>query len=493
MCIRDSSIIKPIIKDQNKNADDANNIRPLSISNCLSQLFEKLILKSSQGLHKIHKNQFGFKPKTSCNHAIFVMKETVLNYTEKGSNCRMASLDAEKAFDKVWRDGLFYKLYFKIIPTYWILLKKYYDLSQGTILLPNLCFSDLFGIDCGVKQGGIISPFLFNIFIDDLISECSDSNLGALYFDINTSIIVYADDILLISPLDTHLQLLLDICSQYSIKWRIKFNPHKSNIISFGDYYYPEKNFLLSNQQLLHSKSIRYLGIEINNILDFDSTAKNKFKNVQKSLFSLSFLGLKPGGISPFLQSFIYKTFCLTQFTYALETTTLLVPSREYLNISQNNLIRLMIGLDKFCHMTNVLKSLKIFNFEQLYIFTKLSFLKSIKNNELSLYIFKTINEQEIRKKTKSFKIDIQLLEKKFSTNVNTIFLNPSNFIKTLKETFIEENGIVDSITHCFQDFKNFELKKTLKSLIKPKFLNDDLESLTKIFYSILVKLPQND
>ena len=137
------SIIKPIIKDQNKNSDDINNIRPLSISNCLSQIFEKLILKSSPELNKIHKNQFGFKPKTSCNHAIFVMKETVLNYIEKGSNCRMASLDAEKAFDKVWRDGLFFKLYPKLNTAYWVLLKKYYDLSQGTILLPNINYLKL--------------------------------------------------------------------------------------------------------------------------------------------------------------------------------------------------------------------------------------------------------------------------------------------------------------------------------------------------------------
>ena len=57
----------------------------------------------------------------------------------------------------------------------------------------------------------------------------------------------------------------------------------------------------------------------------------------------------------------------------------------------------------------------------------------------------------------------------------------------------MEENDIVDSTTHSFQDFKNLELKKTLKSLIKPKSLNDELESLTKIFYSILVKLPTNN
>ena len=43
----------------------------------------------------------------------------------------------------------------------------------------------------------------------------------------------------------------------------------------------------------------------------------------EKSIFSLSFVGLKPHSISPLLQSFIYKTYCLLTFTYALETTTL--------------------------------------------------------------------------------------------------------------------------------------------------------------------------
>ncbi|RNA19151.1 hypothetical protein BpHYR1_040982 [Brachionus plicatilis] len=42
--------------------------------------------------------------KTSCNHAFFVVKETILNYVSKGSGVKIASLDAEIAFDKVWRD-----------------------------------------------------------------------------------------------------------------------------------------------------------------------------------------------------------------------------------------------------------------------------------------------------------------------------------------------------------------------------------------------------
>jgi hypothetical protein len=112
------SIIKPIIKDQKKNTSDPNNIRPISISNCFAQIFEKLIIQSSPELHKSHKNQFGFKPKTSCNHAIFVIKETILSYINHKSSLKIASLDAEKAYDKVWRDGMFFKTKKKLNYTY---------------------------------------------------------------------------------------------------------------------------------------------------------------------------------------------------------------------------------------------------------------------------------------------------------------------------------------------------------------------------------------
>ena len=63
-----TSIIKPILKDSNKKSDDVGNIRPISISNCFAQIFEKLILLNSPKISQTSKNQFGFKQKTSCNH-----------------------------------------------------------------------------------------------------------------------------------------------------------------------------------------------------------------------------------------------------------------------------------------------------------------------------------------------------------------------------------------------------------------------------------------
>ena len=118
--------------------------------------------------------------------------------------------------------------------------------------MPNILPSVEFDIETGVKQGGILSPFLFNTFIDDLIDECLDKNLGAQYENLNVSIIVYADDVLLISPVDTHLKILLDICGNYGTKWRLKFNPIRTNISTFGQPLFSSKFYL--NASILEEK-----------------------------------------------------------------------------------------------------------------------------------------------------------------------------------------------------------------------------------------------
>jgi hypothetical protein len=77
-------------------------------------------------------------------------------------------LDAEKAFDKLWRDGLFYKLIKKLEKREWLVLNRYYNDSEAIIIFYNQ-LSDQLKIVTGVKQVGILSPFLFNTIIDELV------------------------------------------------------------------------------------------------------------------------------------------------------------------------------------------------------------------------------------------------------------------------------------------------------------------------------------
>ncbi len=86
----------------------------------------------------------------------------------------------------------------------------------------------------------------------------------------------------------------------------------------------------------------------------------------------MTYLGLNCYEINPFLKSFLYRTYCLSQFTFALETTTLNQTSIDFLNVSQNNLIRYMLSLKSRCVMTTLLRVLKIHKIEELYVSSKL-------------------------------------------------------------------------------------------------------------------------
>ena len=100
----------------------------------------------------------------------------------------MASLDAEKAYDSLWRDGLFEKLIPKIDPNIWFLLKNYYNSSEGVLKINNVIMKDTIKITREVKQGGVISPFLFIVLIDELIQEISRDFEGCTLGNIKTII-----------------------------------------------------------------------------------------------------------------------------------------------------------------------------------------------------------------------------------------------------------------------------------------------------------------
>ncbi len=162
----------------------------------------------------------------------------------------MISLDAEKAFDKLWRNGLFYKLKNKLDKRDWLILKKYYDGSTAEIIC-NGEVSNAFKVVTGVKQGGVLSSFLFNVYIDELVEGIVNLNVGAMIGNINTNLISYCDDINLLFSSPKHGQVMLNKCNEFVEKWRIKFNLNKSKAIVFGKPVIKNVNFYLKDEEFI--------------------------------------------------------------------------------------------------------------------------------------------------------------------------------------------------------------------------------------------------
>ena len=224
-----TSVLVPIPKKQGTSSP--GDYRPISVSSTLATLFESLLLMKMDWIRNFSKNQFGYRNNTSCKTAFFVANEVIQYYTHNKSNMHVVSLDAAKAFDKLWRHGLFFKLKDKISSYLWRILFKYYNESFIIVNVDSLASGALKTTE-GCKQGGILSPFLFNFFIDDLLLEVNSLGIGASIAGEETSILAYFDDILLLASTTGHMNTLLETCHRYASKWKLVFNADKSSAYS---------------------------------------------------------------------------------------------------------------------------------------------------------------------------------------------------------------------------------------------------------------------
>ncbi len=81
---------------------------------------------------------------------------------------------------------------------------------------------------CGIRQGGVLSPYLFAVYMDSVIVNVKESNVGCQINLTKISIIVHADDILLVAPSVTALQILLNACEEELSRLALTTNAKKS-------------------------------------------------------------------------------------------------------------------------------------------------------------------------------------------------------------------------------------------------------------------------
>lgn len=129
--------------------------------------------------------------------ASHTVTESIKYFTKRGSRVYCAFLDATKAFDKVLHNGIYKKLLERGASVNFIyLLQNWYGRLQCRVRWNDM-LGELFPVTCGVRQGGILSPYLFAIYIDDLITHLKNSGYGIYVGQIFTRCALYADDIAL--------------------------------------------------------------------------------------------------------------------------------------------------------------------------------------------------------------------------------------------------------------------------------------------------------
>ena len=129
----------------------------------------------------------------------FVLQETVNYNAERGSKTYCCMLDAAAAFDTVWHDGLFFKIYNSgINGRLWRVLRSAYKHVKSAVFFDGY-LSTWFNVHQSVRQGGVLSAWLYIIFMNELPELLESKRIGAFIGNNYYGCPMQADDVALIA------------------------------------------------------------------------------------------------------------------------------------------------------------------------------------------------------------------------------------------------------------------------------------------------------
>ena len=198
----------------------------------------------------------------------------------------MSFIDFSKAYDRINREPLWVKLEnMGVTVLMYSALKSLYANVCCAVRI-NGFLTNWFDVSSGLKQGCILSPLLFNMYVNDLITEVNALDKGVNIGDHKVSLLVYADDIALMADSEANLQCMLDALYAWSTKWGLLVNNDKSPIVHFRNPSVPKSNyvFMYGTEQLHIVSQYKYMGLILTECLDYNVMSKMVSKAASRAL-----------------------------------------------------------------------------------------------------------------------------------------------------------------------------------------------------------------
>lgn len=298
---------KSIITALHKKGDKSipGNYRGISVGDSSDKLFGKVLYdrleKWVDEKKLLCEFQSGFRKGYSTFDNIFNLFQIVKLSWKRGlKKVFCFFVDFKAAFDGVIRSALFYKLFQLGISTKFIdCVRSLYENTLNSVRTGNE-YSSWFESTAGVRQGCILSPLLFSLFINDLHTVLGG---GVRVGETRINILMYADDIVLMSENPTQLQMMINKLENYCKTWQLEVNLSKSQIMIMKEGGGP----MCSNEKWTYGatriqtvREYRYLGLiltpSLNMKKNFDekvSSGKFKIHSVWKEFIANKMISLK--------------------------------------------------------------------------------------------------------------------------------------------------------------------------------------------------------
>ena len=342
------STVSPIPKNKRKSLNDSENYRAIALSSIIGKLLDKVLICKCQQLTQTSPSQFGFKAQHSTMHCGFVARETISYYHSKNSDVYITLLDASKAFDRVEYTCLFNNLIDKgICPIVVRFLLRLYT-SQTIRVRWGGSHTEAFTATNGVKQGGVLSPLLFSIYLDPLLHRLEDLGKGCWVGATYIGALAFADDVILLSPTVHALKCQLRVCEDYAREYSVSFNTSKSKLIPMQKPCARPNGTLLSvrfmGDVIETTNCDKHLGLVLGNTANEDvvNAAIRDF-NIKSAMLRAHFKWLSPPAMYQ-----LFKSHCMPLYGSVLWDLAAASTSRFY--VAWRKAVRLLLQLPPRTH-----------------------------------------------------------------------------------------------------------------------------------------------
>ena len=323
-----TAIIKTLLKE-GKDPKDTTSYRPISLTSCLGKLLEKIVadrltqILESRGL--ISDSQAGFRQNRCTTDQILKMTQSAADqmHRPKGENATVVTFfDYAKAFDKVWRDGLLYKMQEMDIPQRFVRYARNFLSNRHTMVEINGTRSSKFLLKEGLPQGSSISPLLFIIFINDIGVDLNPLTTASLFADDTSIWLPGGKDVR--NQTARKMQLEVNKIMEWAKQWKMSINVDKTKaliISSNPDDSQSDPGLSTSEGRIKLVTSYKFLGVTIDVGLRFQEHVRILIEKCRRRVRILKCMTWKDWGNSLQVQRALFLQYvrsCLRQLVWSM-------------------------------------------------------------------------------------------------------------------------------------------------------------------------------
>lgn len=343
-----NTVVVPVVKNKTGDLSDIANYRPISLATIIAKVFDGILNTYINQYLQLKDSQFGFRKGLSTESAILCLKGAVKYYTARKTSVYACFLDLSRAFDLVSYDILWRKMQESHIPDELVNIFKYWYGNQTNCVKWAGTMSDPYRLKCGVRQGGLSSPSIFNLYINGLIEALSEQHVGCHIDCVCFNNISYADDMVLLSASVCGLRKLLRICEVYAADHGLIYNCKKSQCMVFQGG--PRKvtgmpPLLLNGLPLERVDEFKYLGHLVTPTLkdDADIERERRALSVRANMVVRRF-----ARCSEEVKITLFRAYCTSFYACSL-WADYTQKSYSVLRVQFNNAFRMLVGLPRYC------------------------------------------------------------------------------------------------------------------------------------------------